>query len=287
VAGLGTSHAILWPLLPVAILVAAFAPAVISFVAGQAAFTVVTIVLFNIIAPAGWRVGVLRIEDVALGCAASLGAGLLFWPRGAAAALGAAFAEAYATSARYVQQVIEHLTGQRSDPPDLATASRAAGQRLDDALRQYLAERGAKNVPLEDVIALVNGSSRLRLAASAIGRLDGDGSQETPDPDARLAGPAQLLGQRARQVTDWYAELAAGFQDPRKELPTTDGSASTSSFLDVVLPAVEACSDGVADRAERLLWSGQYLGDLDQLRQHLREPAAAVAAARTRPWWQR
>ena len=47
----------------------------ISFAAGQAAFTVVVIVLFNIIAPAGWRIGVLRVEDVALGCAASLVAG--------------------------------------------------------------------------------------------------------------------------------------------------------------------------------------------------------------------
>ena len=41
VAGIGTSTAVLWPLLPIAIFVAAFAPELISFAAGQAAFTVV------------------------------------------------------------------------------------------------------------------------------------------------------------------------------------------------------------------------------------------------------
>ena len=74
---------VLWAVLPVAVLVAAYAPRVISFAAGQAAFTVVIVVLFNIIAPTGWKVGILRIEDVAVGFAISLGVGLVFWPRGA------------------------------------------------------------------------------------------------------------------------------------------------------------------------------------------------------------
>ena len=70
VAAIGTSTSVLWTLLPIAVFIAAFAPEAISFAAGQAAFTVVVIILFNIIAPAGWRIGVLRIEDVALGCGA-------------------------------------------------------------------------------------------------------------------------------------------------------------------------------------------------------------------------
>ena len=73
---------VLWGILPVAVLVGAYAPRVISFAAGQAAFTVVILVLFNIIAPTGWKVGLLRIEDVAVGFAISLGVGLVFWPRG-------------------------------------------------------------------------------------------------------------------------------------------------------------------------------------------------------------
>jgi len=63
------------------ILVAAYAPRAISFAAGQAGFTVVLFVLFNLIQPTGWRVGLVRIEDVAIGFGVSLGVGLLFWPR--------------------------------------------------------------------------------------------------------------------------------------------------------------------------------------------------------------
>jgi hypothetical protein len=63
-------------------------------------------------------------------------------------------------------------------------------------------------------------------------------------------------------------------------------SAPSASFLDVVLPAVDHCADGTcAAQAERLLWSGQYVGDLDQLRADLVEPARQVAAAEARPWW--
>ena len=40
--------------------------------------------------------------------------------------------------------------------------------RLDDTFRGYLAERGAKKVPLAEVTALVTGVAGLRLAADAV-----------------------------------------------------------------------------------------------------------------------
>ena len=83
ILGIGTSSTVLWLLLPLAVLLAGLAPAVISFAAGQAAFTITLLILYNIIAPAGWKVGLIRIEDVAIGCAVSLVVGALFWPRGA------------------------------------------------------------------------------------------------------------------------------------------------------------------------------------------------------------
>ena len=57
VIGIGTHEAVLWAVLPVAILLAAYAPRAISFAAGQAGFTVVLFILFNIIQPVGWSVG--------------------------------------------------------------------------------------------------------------------------------------------------------------------------------------------------------------------------------------
>src|SRR5580700_1182883 len=70
--GIGTSPDALWVVLPVAVAVAAYAPGTTPFLVGQAAFTVTIVVLFNLLAPVGWTVGLLRIEDVAIGCAVSL-----------------------------------------------------------------------------------------------------------------------------------------------------------------------------------------------------------------------
>ena len=129
---------LLWSLLPIAILAAGIAPAV-SFTAGQAGFTVTLLILFNIISPAGWQVGLVRIEDVAIGCAVSLVVGTLFWPRGATGLLRRALTETYAECAAYLRTAVETAHRARwvtdGDPGGRARAA-AAGRRLDDAFRR-------------------------------------------------------------------------------------------------------------------------------------------------------
>jgi uncharacterized membrane protein YccC len=146
--GVADHTVLLWVLLPVAVVVAGVAPAVISFAAGQAGFTLVVIILFNIIDPTGWKVGLTRIEDVAIGCGVSIAVGLLFWPRGAAAALGRALSDAFVTSSGYLADAVDRLTtgGSVVDTSPAQRTSHRAYMRLDDAFRQYLAERGAKTV---------------------------------------------------------------------------------------------------------------------------------------------
>src|SRR6185437_8685989 len=139
VIGIGTHEEVLWAVLPVAILLAAYAPRAISFAAGQAGFTVVLFILFNIIQPVGWRVGVVRLEDVAIGFAISLGVGLLFWPRGAAALLRENLAAAYGRSADYVVAAERELVAGAGTVSMAATAAATAAHRLDDAYRQSLA----------------------------------------------------------------------------------------------------------------------------------------------------
>jgi uncharacterized membrane protein YccC len=287
VGAIGTDPAVLWSLLPVAVLVAAFAPDAISFAAGQAAFTVVVIILFNIIAPAGWRLGVLRVEDVAIGCGAALVAGGLFWPRGAGQALGMALGDAYRSSADYLHQSVEYVTGSRLTTPDLYGEAYAAAVRLDDALRQYLAEQGAKRVPLEDVTALANGASRVRLAGSAVSRLLA--SYPAPEPlidDAYLERPVGVLRGRSDDLTSWYVHLGDVLSGTSATVPSLNTSRSDVSFLDVVLPAVDKCGDeDRAVRAERLLWAGQYVGDVGAARSDLIRPAGLVRESRVKPWW--
>ena len=57
VALVGTNTTLLWLLLPPAVLLAGLAPAAVSFAAGQAAFTLTLLILFNILAPDGWQIG--------------------------------------------------------------------------------------------------------------------------------------------------------------------------------------------------------------------------------------
>ena len=160
VIGIGTHEAVLWGVLPVAVLLAAYAPRAISFAAGQAGFTVVLFVLFNLIQPVGWQVGLVRVEDVAIGFAISLGVGLLFWPRGAGALLRQDLAAAYARAADYVVATARQLIegGDSEDAARAGQAADAALHRLDDAFRQYLAERSATEFNVEDVAALVGGA---------------------------------------------------------------------------------------------------------------------------------
>jgi uncharacterized membrane protein YccC len=158
---IGTNTTLLWFLLPLAVFLAGVAPAVISFAGGQAAFTLALVILFNIIQPTGWRIGLVRIEDIAIGVGVSLVVGVLFWPRGAAPALRQALAAAYADGAGYLASTVRFGMS-RDDPgaPALpavtrdATRAAAASRRLDDAFRTYLAERGAKQLPLADVAGL-------------------------------------------------------------------------------------------------------------------------------------
>jgi uncharacterized membrane protein YccC len=192
---IGTEQSALWAALPIAVAVAAYAPGTAPFAVGQAAFTITVVVLFNLLVPAGWTVGLLRIEDVAIGCAVSLVVGGLFWPRGAGAAVGDDLADAFRLGAAYLTQAVDWSLGLRQQQPDTAVAAATAGIRLDDALRMYLAEQGTKLVPKQDLWRLVMGTMRLRLTATSVAALRHPGAA---DGAARLgqAGPASAgLGQ--------------------------------------------------------------------------------------------
>jgi uncharacterized membrane protein YccC len=142
-------------------------------------------VLYNLLAPAGWRVGVLRLEDVAPGCAVSVVVGVLLWPRGASAVVGDALADAFRRGGTYLGQSVGWALGVRPSPPDAAPAV-TAGLRLDDALRGFLAEQGTKSIPKEDLWRLVAGTLRLRLTGVSLAGL--------PSPDAEPDAASRALG---------------------------------------------------------------------------------------------
>ncbi|MDQ6778369.1 MAG: FUSC family protein [Actinomycetota bacterium] len=279
---IGTDTTVLWILLPVVILIAGLAPATISFAAGQAAFTVTLLILFNILVPVGWKIGLLRIEDVAVGGAVSLAVGLLFWPRGAAAALGRALSEAYAISARYLADAVAYgvsrcdAAGPRSaSPSDRSLQAVAAARRLDDTFRDYLTERGSKPIPLAEVTSLVTGVAGVRLAADAVLELwDGDGVRGGD----RSAARRELLN-AAEHLTGWYDHFA-GSLTGAEEVPdalaldqVVDGR-----LVDAVANDLRD-SDGNATAAGvRVIWTGDHLDAVRRLQDVLVDPARAAVA---------
>jgi hypothetical protein len=72
VASAGTHQVLYWIALPGTVFVSAYLSSAVGFMAGQAGFTAFAVVLFGILAPLQRHVGVLRIEDIAIGGAISL-----------------------------------------------------------------------------------------------------------------------------------------------------------------------------------------------------------------------
>jgi uncharacterized membrane protein YccC len=279
VIAIGTHEHVLWAVLPVAVLLAAYAPRAISFAAGQAGFTVVLFVLFNIIQPTGWTVGLVRIEDVAIGFAISLGVGLLFWPRGAATVLRESLASAYGRSADYVVEAVRQIiVGPASEPSGSGEAAAAALHQLDDAFRQTLAERSAGPVNLESVGALVAGAARVRRAAqslSALGRMtEGDG---------RLTRCGENLEGEIHALRSWYITLGDSFiHSTAVPPPHVRDTQGRRRLLDCVRAAVAAGDGTMVPSALVLLWANQHLDSLWRLEAHLGRSAAEASSAAPR-----
>ncbi len=273
----GTDTTVLWFLLPPAVLLAGLAPATISFAAGQAAFTLTLLILFNILQPEGWRIGLVRIEDVALGAAVSLVVGLLFWPRGAASALGRALAEAYMQSARYLARAVEFGVGRGDDsaaPTDEAVEAASASRRLDDTFRTYLAERGEKPVAMADVTSLVTGVGGLRLAGDAVldlwqGAGEGDG-------DRRSAARRELLAS-AQRVSDWYDRFAASLtRQTEVPDPLNPDQAADGRLVDALSHDLRDADGEQGATGVRLIWTGDHLDAARRLQTMLVAPARAA-----------
>jgi hypothetical protein len=281
---IGTDTTLLWVLLPPAVLLAGLAPAAVSFAAGQAAFTLTLLILFNLLQPVGWRLGLVRIEDVALGGAVSLAVGVLFWPRGAAAALGDALSEAYAESATYLAGAVafgmgrcDAVTPARPAPAVEAMRAAAASRRLDDTFRGYLAERGSKPVPLAEVTSLVTGVAGLRLAADAV--LDLWQSDGGGDGDRAAARRELVVG--TELMTGWYRNFAASLagRAPVPE-PLPRDEVADGRLVDAVSHDLRGADGRATGTAVRMIWTGDHLDAARRLQDSLVGPARAAAQER-------
>jgi Fusaric acid resistance protein-like len=288
VYAVGTDTTVLWLLLPPAVAFAGLAPAASSFAVGQAAFTTTLLILYNIIGPVGWRIGLVRIEDVAIGGAVSLVVGALFWPRGAGSALGHALAEGFSDSARYLRSAVEYgvtrcdaRVASAADPGDDRRRAAAAARRLDDAFRQFLAERGTKHIPMADVTSLLTGVAVLRLTADAILDLWSHGDRaRTGD---RSAARAELLGSGS-QLVDWYERVALAIAGAGEvPEPLAHDKRADARLIDAVRRDLNGEDGQGTSVAVKMIWTAEHLDATRRLQEAVLEPAREVAAVRDVP----
>jgi hypothetical protein len=302
--GIGTAQPALWAALPLAVLVAGYAPGTTPFVVGQAAFTVTIVVLFNLLVPAGWQVGLLRVEDVAIGCAVSLLVGVLFWPRGVSSIVADDLADAFRSGAAYLTQAVDWALSELLVPPAAAAASAGAGIRLDDAVRGFLTEQGSKRLSKEDLWSLVNAATRLRLTAHTLAELRTAPPTQTfeaacvplPGSDEYAGAPACVaLRSVADNLAGFYVAVGDEVGRPgHGELAPVPAPAMTGPAVPRRQP-VGALS-GHAGKPEliapahqlphpHLLWVQEHLHHLSISAQTVSGPALRLAKIRQRPWW--
>jgi uncharacterized membrane protein YccC len=264
---IGTDTTALWTILPISVFVAGYAPGTAPFAVGQAAFTVTVALLYNLIAPVGWSVGLVRVEDVAIGCAVSVIFGAMFWPRGLAAVVGDDLADAFRAGSSFLAEAVQWTAGLRPEQPGAEQAAVSAGVRLDDALRGFLTERGSKRLEKEHLWRLVGGTLRLRLTAHAIAEL--------PRDPIALATAREALERRTTVMTDWYGRLATLVDRPssqpvRAPEPPRFGD-------DTLVTASSGSHYGV--------WLCEHLDHLAEHLSEMIEPAVRLAELRRAPWW--
>jgi Fusaric acid resistance protein-like len=276
--GIGTSPTALWIAFPLAVLVAAYTPGTAPFAAGQAAFTVTIVVLYNVLAPAGWRVGLLRVEDVAIGCAVSLVVGYLFWPRGVSSVVGDNLAECFRSGSDYLADAASRALGESAGRPERAEAALAAGDRLDEAVRGYLTEQGSKRLSKADLWALIMAAMRLRLTAHSMAGLPGRAEAHADDGGLHAA-----LGRQVTGISDIFHRLATQVAKPAHDdaRPPASIALPVSGLASTVR---SPCGERLAYRPDAL-WVGLHLDHLEAHVPNVTGPAQRLAQLRRKPWW--
>jgi hypothetical protein len=249
---MGVDPIVLWVALPVVAFGSAYVPEVASFVAGQAMFTMMVLIIFNVISPSGWQVGLLRVEDVVVGAMVGAVVSLLLWPRGAAARVSRAVDASIAAGATFLTVAVKRVTRGASESADdqvfsLGHSAMTASRTLDDAVRHYLSESGGSTDRRAPVIRAVNRTVRVRTAAELI---------------ADVVPPPLTTYPRVREVLELHTSVIRERLHGRR--PVHDLGPISDDF--VLALRAEAGSDDLSIRAALpLVTVAANLGELELL----------------------
>jgi uncharacterized membrane protein YccC len=279
----GNHPAVMWVALPLAVFLAAYAATTVGFIASQAAFTINLIIIFNLISPAGWQVGLVRIEDVAIGASISVLVGLLLWPRGARREFARALGGFYRAAANYLQAAFDRVLD--FEPPASLEPSRRvaiqARERAGEAFDAFLNERVASPLDAQTAGLLLSEGNHAMLAAELLDVVAG-----------RMGYRAGGCADGARAVHTQEAIMIDGLITLADRLALEDRVAAQERISrEALRTAARDClrrwrNDDRAGRgAMAVVIAGEWVENIARLEADLERPVTvAVEAART-PWW--
>lgn len=168
----------LWILLPLLTFAAAWAGSAVNFPSGQAAFTAMVLVALGILNwPPDPAIGLVRIEDIAIGAAVAFVVGLLLWPRGAAAYLRTRLAASIRASTAHLDAAVTAFgdASAHAQLPRLRAAALAEIYRTGETFDVATVQRGPAEEVREWIPAL-----NLAVLVETVARLVGDFSRTYP-----------------------------------------------------------------------------------------------------------
>jgi uncharacterized membrane protein YccC len=273
VVSIGDDPALLWLLFPIAVAFAAFSPGAIHFAVGQAAFTVMVVILFSLIDAPGFETAVVRLETVSIGAITAAILSLILWPRGARPALGHAVARVYRAAAAGARTFVAGSDHDRwRAQTELAGAWRGAEAAFSAALAEH-------NEPIDA------GAWVVMLQPPTLVRSLLSGLVPAVSDPAAGCGPATVtIDQDAGIVADRLAAIGA-YLDPSP----ADRTMPDLAAMELVDPDddLERCIADSAGHDARMLeamslvgwsaWLEQLASSLERARPAVRRVAAASA----------
>lgn len=246
IAVVGVNPVVLWSLLPVVTFGSTYVMRVGSFAASQAMFTMQVLIVFNLMRPTGWQIGLTRIEDVVLGALVGLVVSVLLWPGGAQSAVLRAFTRAVDACSAYLSAAVAAVTRGRNAVTDAAVAETGgealtAARTHGDAIRVYLSETNGTIDP--GLLDIANRIPRLRTAADLIADI--------------VPPPAGTYPQTRKVLEDHTAALCARMRGDDGG-PTADIGEEFVTTL-----RAEATFTGAAAAALPLVTAAANIGELE------------------------
>ncbi len=258
--------------LPVVVFAAFYLPAAVSFIAGQACFTMVIVVLFNLLKPSGWTLGLVRLEDVLIGATIGLVIGMAIWPRGASSELARVVGRLFLAGGGYAQATVSHVVDRPSvgvHPEDVDMARRRdqvciAAVDAEDVFSQYLSEPHQSDAPVMAWSSLIASAHQLWFGSSVVGLVPKatGAARKMPEVCDELLASSAAMARTYRSLAD---ALMGQERLEVDEPPAIDGTIDRSS------------PDGTMTLLELEAWLAELAAEMDRTRPALHELGLGAA----------